>query len=384
MSALKKLKGIQTLVFVCVLLYPAAKGITGFVKEAKLDGAVVYKPDAPFKLAGWWDGTWQMQKEEFLNEQFGGRNFFVRLQHELDFRIFNKGHAKGVVIGKENYLYERDYIQTYFGKDFLGDELLSSYLDKIKRSQDILASHGKTQVLVLAPGKGSFYPEYFPSEYDSIKRGPTNYDAMIRMAYEKKINFIDLSTYLRSLKSKSPYLLYPKYGVHWSSYAVALAQDTITRYIEKARHIRMPHLIWNEVSFEKARDIDYDIGSGMNLLSYLNGPKMAYPHLFTDSAQATSRTSLLVISDSFYWGLYKIGYSTLFSGCHFWYYFNELYGAHYQPPTLISKVKFADEVAQHEVIMLMATEKNLPGVGWGFVDEVLNQIPPADTSAVIN
>jgi hypothetical protein len=370
---------LLTMIAVLVLLYPAMKGIFGFVKEAKLDGAVVYKENVPFSVSGWWDGSWQLKKEEYLNEQFGGRNFFVRLQHELDFRLFRKGHAKDLVIGRENYLFERNYIQTYFGKDYLGEDVLSGILDKVKKSQDILASYGKTQLLVLAPGKGSFYPEYFPCEYDSFKRGPTNYESMIRLAVDKNIHFIDFSTYMRSQKSKSTFSLYPKYGVHWSIYAMAIAQDSITRYIEHKRGIRIPHLVWKDVSIKNAHDIDYDIASGMNLLSYLNGPKMAYPNVYIDSTGATSRTSLLVISDSFYQGIFNMGYSDLFDKSHFWYYYNEVYPENFTAPTTIANVNFIDQIAQHDVIMLMATEQNLPGVGWGFVDDVINKMQPADS-----
>ncbi|MBK7965041.1 MAG: hypothetical protein IPK10_06960 [Bacteroidetes bacterium] len=96
-----------------LLLYPAFNGITGLVKDPKLKGGIELKHDVAFSFAGWWNGTWQGPKEEYLRENFGCRNYLVRLHNEIDYRIFHKGHNRNLVIGKEDYLYEKEYILTY-------------------------------------------------------------------------------------------------------------------------------------------------------------------------------------------------------------------------------------------------------------------------------
>ena len=65
-----------------------------------------------------------------------------------------------VVIGKENYLYEKGYIDAFFGVDFIGHDSIAISAYKLKMIQDTLAKLNKTLLIILAPGKGDFFPEY--------------------------------------------------------------------------------------------------------------------------------------------------------------------------------------------------------------------------------
>ena len=355
-----------------LLLYPAIIGITGWVKDPKLHGGIIKKEDVAFSLSGWWNGTWQEHKEEYVRENFGCRNYLVRLHNEIDYRFFRKGHNQNLVIGKEDYLYEKEYILTYFGFDFLGVEKIQTHINKIKEAERILSARGKTLIVVLASGKGSFYPEYFPDDFSKFKKGTTNYETAIQLANEGGINFIDFSTYFRNLKGKTPYLLYPKYGIHWSQYAMTLASDSLVKFIESKRNIKMQHFKWNEIELKKANDVDYDVGTSMNLLTYLNGPKMGYPKIYFEKNNGEVKPAIAVIADSFYWGIFNMGFSELFSKSHFWYYNNEVYPDHYNSPTYVGDLDFSRQINDHDVFVVMATEHNIASSGWGFIDAVLN------------
>lgn len=354
-----------------ILLFPVLINLTNVAVEKKLDGAVEVSPDTKITWEGWISGSFQQIKEKYLNDIFFGHNFCVRFHNEIDFRLFGIGHARKVVIGKENYLFEKDYIISYLGKDYLGDKVIDDYTEKLKKAQSYLESRGKTLIVVLAAGKGSFYPEYFPEPYCSMKKSKSNFEEFIVSAESKDINFINYSTYFNSMKDSSPYILYPKYGTHWSIYSMSFVVDSLIHYIEEKRNTRLPHIIKNSIEIKDATDIDYDIGSGMNLLSYLEGPEMAYPNISFENRNGQDSTRLLVVSDSFYWGIYNMGFPNVFSKSHFWYYNNEVY------PSLpnfesTDKLNFSNEISNHDVFILMATEHNIPGVGWGFVDKVID------------
>ena len=46
--------------------------------------------------------------------------------------MFRLPTAFGVIIGKENYFYEENYIKAYTGVDFLGEDSLSRMVNRIK------------------------------------------------------------------------------------------------------------------------------------------------------------------------------------------------------------------------------------------------------------
>ncbi|MBK7965040.1 MAG: hypothetical protein IPK10_06955 [Bacteroidetes bacterium] len=213
-------------------------------------------------------------------------------------------------------------------------------MSKIKEVQRLLSENGKILVVVLASGKGSFYPEYFPDEYNAFKKGPTNYEGFSQLAKEAGINFIDFSTYFRNQKGNSSYSLYPKFGIHWSQYAMTLAADSLVRFIEVNRGIKMQHALWDEIELKSARDVDYDVGSSLNLLTYLDGPLMGYPKIYFEQNNGEVKPSIVVIADSFYWGIFNMGFSNLFSKSHFWYYNNEVYPEHYSSATYVGGFRY--------------------------------------------
>ena len=153
---------------------------------------------------------------------------------------------------------------------------------------------------------------------------------------------------------------------------MTLAADSMINYFEKQRGESINHLAWSGVELENARDIDYDLGSSLNLFSYLKGPKMGYPNVHVDESVQGTKPSILVIGDSFYWGIFTSDFSSLFSKSHFWYYYNEVYPEHYSNSLTVKDLNLLEEINGHEIIVIMATEHNIAGAGWGFVDALLN------------
>lgn len=364
--------GIFFYLILAVLLFPIFNNITSICAERKLDGAVEVFTDTTCSRDGWFSGSYQQAKEKHLNDIFFGHNFCVRLHNEIDFKLFKKGHARKLVIGKENCLFERDYILTYLGKDYLGDATISEYIDRLKIAQDYLASKGKTLIVVLAAGKGSFYPEYFPEPFCSMEKSKSNYEEFAMVSETAGLNFINYSSYFRSLKNSSPYLLYPHQGTHWSIYGMTMVADSMLRYIETKRNVILPHLVRTGLEMKEATDMDYDIASGMNLLSYIDGPEMAYPNFYFESKEGKDSVRLLVISDSFYMGLFYMGLGNSFSKADFWYYNHQIFPENQQGPKFTEELDFKTEIENHDVFILMATEHNIPGVGWGFLDKVVD------------
>ena len=87
-----------------------------------LHGAITKLEEPHFTISSWLDGSYQKKQQDYLNENFGFRDVFVRLHNDLDFRLYNEINAKNVILGKDNYLFEENYILTYKGLDFIGEQ----------------------------------------------------------------------------------------------------------------------------------------------------------------------------------------------------------------------------------------------------------------------
>jgi hypothetical protein len=354
-----------------ILIVPFFQEKLHLMELAPLKGSVTAPQEPVFSFKGWFSGEFQEQQENYLNEAFGFRNLFVRINNQIAFSLFNKAKANGVIVGKKNYLYEENYIKAYFGTDFIGNDSINNRMQRLKFIQDTLAKLNKTMMLVFAAGKGSFYPEYFP---DKVKRekGVTNYEKHVELAQNLGLKFIDFNKYFIEQKNQSKYPLYPQYGIHWSYYGMSLAADSIIRYIEKLRNIDMPGLFWDKIEMAPPKITDYDIADGMNIKFRLKTFDMAYPNLQIQASEGKTRPSVLMIADSYYWDMFNFGISKAFSNDHFWYYNKQVYPDSFKSPLETSQLDLRAQIAQHDVIIIMATEANLPGFGWGFIENVYN------------
>ncbi len=358
-----------------LLFLPMIQNKFKVIKIKPLYGTIRVPQKSYLKLKDWFSGTYQKNTEKYLNETFGFRNFFIRLNNQIAFDLFKKAKANGVIVGKENYLYEEKYIKAYNGTDFVGEDSIADRMQKLKFIQDTLSRMNKSIFIVFAAGKASFYPEYIPDKY-LLKKGPTNYETYLKYAQRMKINYIDFNKYFIDQKHSSKYLLYPKYGIHWSYYGSTIVADSIIHYIEKLRNIEMNHLMCGEFKIEQSKDIDNDIGDGMNLLVNLKGPTMAYPKVYFGTDSLKGKPSVLVISDSFYKEMYRYGISSVFSNTHFWYYNKEVFSGSEVSDKETSQVDLREELKNHDVIMIMSTEATLQKLGWGFVENVYKLYHP--------
>ncbi len=339
-----------------------------FITVIPLKGDIHSVNKKPLNWHSWISGEWQLNEEKYLNDSFGFRPDFIRLNNQISYSFFNLAKARGVVVGKQDYLFEKQYIDAWSGKDFLGKDSIARVMAKVKYIQDTLKKLNKDVILIFAPGKASFFPEFIPDAFHKVRK-ETNHEYFVKYANTYGLHIIDLWTWFNKHKSSSKYPLYSKYGIHWSSYGNTIFLDTLTKYIKEMRHINMPSIIWDgvEESYE-CRESDCDLSDGINLLAPLPPIKLAYPKIHC-SDNFKMKPCVLAISDSHYWGVITTGMAhSVFDQPHFMYYYKEnvLPGGASIP---INQVNIKAEIENHDVILIMATDATLSNFGWGFIQD---------------
>ncbi|MEO6302940.1 MAG: hypothetical protein ABIP51_07190 [Bacteroidia bacterium] len=332
----------------------------------------IYKPEkVELNDRSWFSGEYQLHQEDYMTSMFGFRSLYVRFHNQLGFLLFKKVYANGVVLGKENYLYEQKYIDSYKGKDFLGLDSIDLKVKQMKLVSDGLAKVGKQLVIVFAPSKASFYPEFIPDSFKKINDS-TNYKFFSKGVKAAGLNVIDFNKWFIENKYRSKYPLYPKYANHWSNYGAVLAADSLINYIQYLRNIDLPNISYDTVDMKQPFGIDYDIADGMNLFVRFKSVNMAYPRIHFENDEKKIRPAVLVIGDSFYWNMYGFGISKSFKDDHFWYYNEQVYPETAKEELLTSDIDITNEIEKHDVFIVMATESNLSSIGWGFFENLQN------------
>lgn len=349
------------------LILPMVQGFTNLFWEPTLDGYVPVTPFSALTKESWLEGHYQDSADKHFNEGFGFRSLSIRMRNQIDFSLYGKIHAREVVMGKNNYFFERAYIRISYGTDFLGEDKVRERMEKFRFVKDTLAKLNKTVILVVSASKGFYYPEYFPDSFNVIlKKKRTNVEAYTDYAKQFKIPYIDFNRYFVEQKTKYGHLLYPQHGIHWSLFGADLAADSLIRYVEKTRSIDMPNIYWkdSETRYSHEEDTDYDIAAGMNLLFRFPSKKMAYHKIHFELDSGKIKPSLLVIGDSFYWPMYNMGITNVFSDAQFWYYNKEAYPG----SASMDYVNLKEELDRRDVIVIMANPATIKGCGWGFIE----------------
>lgn len=402
-----------------MLLLPLFQHTTRLFHERKLKGAFTQAPMPVFTGDRWVDGSYQDSLERALNDRFGFRNIFIRINNQVAFSLYRKALASGVVIGKKNYLYESNYIKARNGEDYIGDSSIALNAQKLKEIQDYFVAREKHFVVAFAAGKGSFYPEFFPDRYrkqtieassktskenappdqlDSSRdasAGQVNGELLQNNApeagrnaddhypairtnlgeYKKQfdslgVNYIDFNQWFLEMKDTSRYCLYPRTGVHWSYYGMVLVIDSLNRYLAGVTGREMPLFEYSEIRESRNyRSSDRDIEDGMNIIFRINYDRLAYPKVrFADKDM--KKLKGVVIADSFYWGLHNIGFThRIFDQGEFWYYNKKIYANHLDSSADLDTLNRLKRLEDADVIILMATEATLPKFPFGLEND---------------
>lgn len=333
------------------------------------------KKDLPFTWEAVTSGQFQENADKLIRQNIGLSNYWVRLHNEINFRVFRYSNTEKLVLGKNDCFFEEIYITEYLGHNYIGDYFIRKKVANLKRLQNLLEKqYNKHLILVFEPGKASFAPEAIPDRYHPEQKGTSNYEGFTKECAQQGVPFLDLNRYFVEQKPTSPHKLYSKYGVHWSSYGLWLAADTLIRYIERTCAIELPDcLVLGDSNSTHNKDLDFDMEPPMNLLCELPHETMNFPiRTFRFDSTQHTRPRTLTIADSYYWSVWNSGIAqNLFSENTFWYYNRTVWPDIWDPIVWVDKSKLTETIDSHDIILLMITEANLYDFGWSFVEEAL-------------
>ncbi len=370
----KNIKIALLIVAALMVTMPLPLTFTKLNRVIPLKGDVRLEQLPSLNKQDWFDGIFQTRFEKYIKENIGFRPWFVRVRNQITYSLYEKLNAAYVIRGKDNYFYETNYIKAYLGTDFIGTDSIVQRAERIRVLQDSLQKKDKTLLICIAPGKGSFYPEYIPDSYLPDKKDLSNYK-VYRSAFDSlKINYIDFNGWFMNMKKDSKYVLYPKYGIHWSHYGMLLATDSLVSYIEHIRNIDLPDLIMDNYKLsKKLNKSDYDIADGLNLVFKLPIDPLCYPEISWENADNKAQPKVIVIADSFYWSMFGTNvWNKSFSPGGFWYYNEQVYPESFAKELKVENVNHQEAINNNDVIIIMANEANLPKFPWGSVDNFLS------------
>ena len=316
-------------------------------------------------------GEYQEKYNKYIDHNFGGRAFLIRLLNELKFFLFHQSDAPGVVVGKYNYLYLTSYTNNYRGTNFIGQSKVEENVRKLKQIQDSLKKLDVDLVVIFAPGKASFYSEFLPEYMNRQKKAENNLSAYSACFKKNNVNYLDLNSWFLSLKRKTRYALYPELGVHYTPHGTFLVTDTLVHYIEKLRNIDLPDVSTYRIYLsDSLREQEHDVEELMNLRKPIFHQPVPYFKLSTHKYEKQVKPDVLGIGDSYWWQLTGLDLpSKFFKRDVYWYYNKTIYVANKKQEQGFSGLNYGDELLSRDVIVIMASEATYDLFPFEFIDK---------------
>jgi hypothetical protein len=333
----------------------------------------VNKNDEPIQInfENWFSTDYQTSVENYLILHNPMSPFFVRVKNQIDYSLFQKLSMERGFIGKDFYLFEKPYVETYIGADYVGEEKLRTYLGKMKFVQDTLIKLNKEFIYIQAPGKASYYPEFLPDSIQAKATMETNYHTISKLLREYKINYIDFVPVFLNAKNTAQYPLFTHTGVHWSKYAMVLTMDSINHYIEKQMKIDIPNVYYDEIEVDYARFDDADVENVANLLFTISDMKYGYPNYKFEPRENKTSPYVTLISDSYLGGLYWGNWFQSFNKeSQFWFYNKSIESLTIKGKVHRYQLDQNAIINKSDIIIVSSNEPNIAGRSWGFIDDM--------------
>lgn len=264
-------------------------------------------------------------------------------------------------------------MQSYFGNNFIGEQTIDNNIVKLEEISRFLQKSNTELLIIIAPSKAYFYPEYLPEKLISEKK-TNNYEYYVKALKQSSIHFIDFNRWFLDQKSGSDYPLMTKNGIHWSEYGAILAADSILKSFGSIFRDNIPNLTWNGIEMGyKPASTDKDLERLMNLIFPLPDNKSAYPvdvSIISDSSDFKPRA--IFIGDSFFWNIYYSAFTSAFESLQFWYYNKLVVPDVYNQSLEVDDLDMIGELKKNDIVVLISSTVNLENLGFRFIDNVYN------------
>lgn len=366
----KRLKQVVFAGIIGILFLPMIQHKFRLFEEVPLNGSFELSSKPVWTRNDWLSGKYQEQQDKYIQEHTGFYPSWVRLYNQWNYSLFDVVHANGVIAGKENYLFEENYILAYYGSDFIGEEKIAETSRQLKLVQDTLKKKGIDLVVLLAPGKASYLPEFIPDKYRSSKKGRSNFETYRTEFIKQRVTQIDMHTWFESMKQTTKHPLFSKNGIHWTAYGQFLVADSLVNYVSKSVGHETPRFVKEKIELSDVALIDDgDIQKGLNLVFDARDLRLAYPKFHANREPEQKDPKVMVVSDSFYWGLFNSNVSNwLFNNGEFWYYNEQIYPNSYTQETWAKDQDLNKKLEENKVVFIICTDANLTRLGFGFIE----------------
>ncbi len=312
----RKSKTVYIIIFLVLCLIPSAGLLLGGWEDSsnnedRIPAPSIYLEDGSLNT------RFLPQVGSWFEENFAWRKELITANAKLQADLFQVSAEDGVILGTDGWLYYKDSLNDYTGKDQLSDRALYDIARSARITQDYCSYLGAEYLFVIAPNKATLYPEHMPYYYAHKVSDTSNRIRLQTFLEKEDVHYLDLTTVLKDevqrrketpTEDGMPGTLYHKRDSHWTAEGAAMAAEAILdefgidhrTYAKEARTVKADFqgdldtmLYPAAVTLEE--EIYYDPAPDY---TYINDVESTFDYYIQTSSEGAG-SSLIMYRDSF-------------------------------------------------------------------------------------
>ncbi len=323
--------------------------------------------------------------EKYISENFGFREFVIRLYNQYVWTCYNKTYSHFLVPGKGNWLFYTEAVNDYYGteqyKRFKDAEIAKEEFDKnvkmMCQLRNILKEYDIEFLSFMAPSKPFVYPEYLP---DRIKDTTTinaaeYYDKALT---EAGFPNIEMTRWFKTMRDTLPYPIFPNMDMHWQFTSV-YGYDSLFRFMNSLNDFGIP-----KIKYGKPYPIDDEIQNDektLNLMFPIKDKNTDYKlDVEIECDENCNKPKILFISDSFIWALDKhFPWEELMSDVEIWFYNSSVFKGFDRKSYKKKDINMLRDILRADYVVFFTSGHQWYRATYNFVEEALLALCVSDS-----
>ena len=255
-------------------------------------------------------GQYQSQAEQYSRENFGFREWHIKLYNQLNYSLFNQTTCHFITPGKDGWLFYAEAFRDYYGIEPINQyktydrarEWARKNVRMMNKLRYVLKDYGVEFLCFMAPNKAEIYPEYLPYHQ------PAPADAIHTAAYYDSLMtafdfpHVEMTIWYQSMKDTASFLLFPKRDMHWR-YSAVYGYDSLFSYMNSLNDFGIP-----DIHVDRLVKLDTIYPENdeqtLNLIFPIGNDSPKYrADISVDCGEGCRKPKVLFVGDSFVWDL---------------------------------------------------------------------------------
>lgn len=356
-------------------------------KLSPLAGVTFTTEKPELSLKNFASGKYQSNIEQYSRENFGFREWHIRLYNQFNYSLFNQTTCHFIVPGKDGWLFYTEAFNDYYGIEPIHQyrtydrarEWARKDVRLMNKLRYVLKDYGIEFLCFMAPNKAEVYSEYLPYHQ------PAPADAIHTAAYYDSlmtaIDFphVEMTKWYQSMKDTASFLLFPKRDTHWR-YSAVYGYDSLFSYMNHLNDfgipdIRIDRLVKLDTMYpendEKTLNLIFPIGN--------DSPKYR-ADITVGCGEGCRKPKALFVGDSFIWDLETyMPWKEILEDVEIWFYNKSAFMGFEKEKHPITEIDRLQSILKADYVVWYSSGYQWGLASYDFVEDALLRLCVTDS-----